>query len=138
MQSFILRIRNRSEEYSLIKPQQIGGRQNHPRHGPRCPAPVFHERALQDGELADESIQQRQSHRGQKHNHRDRRVNRHHIRDAAVLGDFTRVAAFIKNANDQEERTSRDAVVDLLQHRSAQPKRCQSENTQRAETEVAD
>jgi hypothetical protein len=48
------------------------------------------------------------------------------------------VPTLIQNADDQEERAGRDAVIDLLQHRPGQSRRIQRENSQRAETEVAD
>src|SRR5256885_27853 len=49
-------------EYSLIKPEQVRCSENYAGHCPRSPAPIFHERALQNGELADKSVQQRQPH----------------------------------------------------------------------------
>ena len=48
------------------------------------------------------------------------------------------MAPFIENADNQEERACRNAVVDLLQHRAAQPSGIQGENSQRAEAQVAD
>src|SRR5579863_6654802 len=65
MQLFILWIRDRPEEYSLVEPQKIRRRKNYAGHRPCAPPPVLHEGSLQDGELADEAVQQRQSHRGE-------------------------------------------------------------------------
>ena len=68
----------------------------------------------QDGELADETIQQRQSHGRHEHDQANGRVHRHDIRDAAILGDFARVPPLVQDADDQEQRAGGDAVVDLL------------------------
>src|SRR6202521_3887563 len=138
VQLFILGIRHGTEEDPLIEPEQISRRQNHARSRPSRPPPVRGKCSLQNRELADKSIQQRQSHRREKHDHRDRRVNRHHIRDAAILRDLTRVPPFIQDADNQEQRAGRDAVIDLLQHRSAEAHRIQRENSQCAEAQVAD
>ena len=138
MQLFVLGIGDRPEEYPLVKPQQIRCGKNHARNGPCRPLPVLHEGALQDGELADEAVEQRQSHGGQEHDHGDGGVNRHDVRDAAVLGYFAGVPALVHNADDQEERAGRDAVVDLLQHRAAQARWVQREDSQGAEAQVAD
>ncbi len=93
---------------------------------------------MQDRELADEAVEQRESHRREEHDHGDRRVNGHHVRDAAVFGDLARVAALVEDADDQEQRAGGDAVIDLLEDRAAEAERRQHENSQRAEAQVAD
>ncbi len=136
VQLFVLRIRHRPEKDALIKPEQIGRGQNHARRGPSRPLPVRGEGSLQNRELADEAVQQRQSHGREKHDHRYRRVHGHHVRDAAILRDLAGMPPFIQNADDQEERSGRDAVIDLLQYRARQSRRIQRKDSQRAETQV--
>ena len=98
---------------------------------------LLHERTLQDGELADESVEQRQSHRGEEHDHGDGGVDGHDVGDTAIFGDLAGMATLVQNADDQEQRAGRDSVIDLLQDRSAQAKRRKGEDAQRAEAEMA-
>src|SRR5262249_28457672 len=86
-----------AEENPLIEPEEVRSSQGDTWNCPRSPSPVLHERSLQDGEFAYESVEQRQTHRRQKHDHGDGGVNRHDIRDPAILGDFARMTALIKD-----------------------------------------
>ena len=109
-----------------------------PADGERRPDPVGFERALQDGELTDESVEQRQARRAEHGEGEDDGVLGHHVRESAVLGDLARVAALVNDADDQEQHAGRDAVVDLLDDAAGDPVRIHRENAQRAESQVAD
>ena len=58
----------------------------------------------------------------------DRRVDRHHLRQAAVLGDLARVPPLVDDADEEEERAGRDAVVELLDDAAGDADRVQREH----------
>src|SRR6266576_569101 len=122
----------------------VTGPKNTRWHSPCRPEPagvasnvLLQECSSQNRELADEAVQQRQSHRREEHDHRDGGVDRHHVRDATVFGDLAGMPPFVENADDQEQGAGRDSVVNLLRDRSADPQGGERENSQRTEAEVA-
>ena len=52
---------------------------------------------------------------GERHDDEERRVDRHHLGEAAELVDLAGVAAVVDDADQEEERAGRDAVVHHLE-----------------------
>ena len=51
----------------------------------------------------------------QRRDDEERRVDRHRLREAAEVVELARVAAVVDDAEEEEERAGRDAVVDHLE-----------------------
>jgi hypothetical protein len=92
---------------------------------------------LQNGELTDKPVQQRQAGGAQHGDGEDDGELRHDVRQAAVFGDLARVPALVNDADHQEEHARRDAVIQLLHHAAGDPVRVHREDSQRAEAQVA-
>ena len=70
-------------------------------------------RALQDQVLADEVVERGQADAGERGDEKDDGEARRRRRDAAVGRDFERVTALIEEADQDEERAGRDAVLSI-------------------------
>src|ERR1051326_3201257 len=133
----VLAIGHLAKHRALVQPQKVSRAQDHTGHGEVGPDAVGFERALQDREFADESVEQRQAGGAE---HRDRENDRelgHHVRNAAVLFDFAGVAALVNDADHHEEHAGRDAVIHLLDHAARDAVRVERKNAERAEPEMA-
>ena len=82
------------------------------------PSALGDERARDDHELADEAVGAGQADARHRDDDEERRVDRHHLGEAAELVEQARVAAVVDHADQEEERAGRDAVVDHLQDRA--------------------
>ena len=105
-------------EDALVHPQQIAGAPDDAGCGKNSVQLLRLERAAQDQELADETVQQRQAHRRQHDDHEERRVHRHGRGQSAVLGDVVGVPPLVDHAQQHEQRAGGDAVVQHLVHRA--------------------
>ena len=114
LQRFILRVVHLAEHRPLIQIQHVGGAEHDAAGGERRPHLARHEDALQDQELADEAVQRRQADRRHGHHEKDRGIDRHDLRQPAVFGNLTRVPPLVHDADEEEERPRRDAVIELL------------------------
>ncbi len=92
--------------------------------------------AEQDQELADEAVGARQADRRQRHDEEERGEHRRNAPQAAVLGDHARVAALVDEADEQKQRTGRQAVIDHLQHAAADAGVVEGVHTEHDEAEV--
>ena len=137
LQDLVLGILAGAKHRALVEPQHVRGAQNDARDRHRGPAPVGLVRALQNRELADEAVQQRQADGRQHDDHEQRGIDGHDVRDPAKFLDLARVAALVDQPDNQEERAGGNAVVDLLNHASLQAVRVQGKDSQRAESQVA-
>ena len=96
------------------------------------------ERAGENQELADESIQARQSDRRQHRDDEQRGVKRHCLRDTAVIGEKPRVPPLVQNSDEKEERAGRKAVIHHLQDRAFDRRLIEGEDAEHTEAEVGD
>ena len=138
LQVLVLRILDLPEHRPLVEPQHVGRAQHDAAGGDGRPHLADGEDALEDQELADEPVEGRQADRRQHHHAEDRRVDRHHLRQPAVLRDLPGVPPLVDDADDQEERAGRDAVVDLLDDAALDAHRVEGEHAQHDERHVAD
>ena len=83
-------------------------------------------RALQHQKLAHEVIQRGQPDAGQRGDQEGRREPGRHRRDPAVIGDLERMPALIEQADDDEQRARRNAVVQHLVDRAIQARLCEA------------
>ena len=135
---FVRGVRDRAEHHSLIEPEQVGRAQDDANHTPGGPGLVHLKDAAEDGELADEAVEQRHAERTQGNDHVNGGEAGHGCREPAKLSDQTGVAPLIEDADNQEERPSGDAVVDLLDDAAGEPHRSERKEAQGAEAQVAD
>ena len=138
-QVLVLRIGHRAEHHALVEPQQVRRAQDDADRRPRPPRPMLTSKA--PCRMVNSPMKPLSSGRpsGTEHgDHEDGGVNRHDVRQAAVLRDLARVPPLVDHADDQEEHAGRDAVVDLLDDAAGDAVRVQREDAQRAEAQVAD
>ena len=90
----------------------------------------------EDQELADEAVQARQADRGERRDQEEGGRDRDDGRDAAVGRDLARVAALVEDADEEEERAGREAVVDHLEDRALERHRREGADSQDDEAEV--
>ncbi len=126
-ESLVRLVGNRAEHGALIQREQIGGAQHDSQCGPCGPRFVDDERSLQDGEFADEAIEQRHAQQTERDDQVDGREIGHRRGQAAELGNQAGVAAFIERAEEEEERGRGDAVIDLLQDAAGESLRRQAQ-----------
>ena len=113
-QVLVFRVLDLAEHRPLIQPQHVGCAENDAAGCDRSPDSAGDEHALQNQQLADETVQRRQPDRGHRHDQEHGGVCRHHFRQAAILGDQSRVPPLVDVTHQQEERAGRDPVVELL------------------------
>jgi hypothetical protein len=134
----VLRIRDGTEHRALIEPEQVGGAENYADHAPGGPGPFCFKGTTEDGEFADETVEERHAEGAERDDHVDGSEIRHGSGEAAEFGDEARVTALVEHADNQEKRAGGDAVVDLLDDAAGKAKWRERENAQGAEAEVAD
>ena len=76
---------------------------------------VGREGARDDEELADEPVQAGDADARHRRDDEERGVDRHRLRETAKVVEHARVAAVVDDADEEEERAGRDAVVDHLE-----------------------
>ena len=79
-----------------------------------------------------------QADRGEEDDHEERRVDRHDAREPPVLGDEAGVPALVDDADEKEQASGREAVVDHLEHAALQPGVVQREEPEHDVAEVRD
>ena len=137
-QPLVLRVLDLAEHRPLVEIQHVGRAEHDAAAGEGRPHLVGDEHALQDQQLADEPVQRRQADRRHRHHQEDRGVDRHHLRQPAVLGDLARVAPLVDDADQQEEPAGRDAVIELLDDAAGEADRVQREHAEHHHRHVAD
>ena len=131
-------MRHLAEENALIHPQQVTGA---PDHACRAEDPIDRlrlEGSAQHQELADETIQQWQSRRGQHGKQKEGGVLGHGCRQAAKLGDLISVAAFVKDPRQHKEAAGGHAVRQHDEDCSVQAGHGETKNSEDNESKVAD
>ncbi|ABA50247.1 hypothetical protein BURPS1710b_1447 [Burkholderia pseudomallei 1710b] len=131
-------VRHRAEIHALVHPQRVGGAENQR----ECRAERDPEIELDGGEdhheLADETRRARQAAIGHREQHRERGELRHHVDDAAVIGDLARVQAVVQHADAQEHRARHETVRDHLNDRAFDAQLVEDEEAERDEAHVRD
>src|SRR5713101_8103114 len=105
-----------AEEDALVGPQQVAGGENHAGGGPSRPSPMGLIGAEEDEEFADEAIEHGQPQRRERDEEKEGGELGHWGGEAAVLGNLEGVAAVVEHADEQEERSSGDAVGEHLEN----------------------
>ena len=128
---------HRAEHDALVHPEHVARRQDHPERRDRPPTTADAERPEQDQELADEAVHSGQADRTQHDDQEDHREHRDHLPQPAEVDDAPRVPPLVDDADQQEQRAGRDAVVQHGHHRARESLGVEREQTQHAEAQVA-
>ncbi len=72
-----------------------------------------------NGELADKAVETRQTGAAHGHDQEEAAEDRHALPQPAKVVQHARVAAFVEQADHEEEGAGAQAVVDHLQHGAA-------------------
>ncbi len=89
-------------------------------------------------ELADKPVQPRQSDAGHGEHEQEEGHDGHLTGKAADLGHLARVVAFVDHANDEEQGTGAETVIDHVEQGTRQPRHLQAEHAQQTEAQVGD
>ena len=134
----LVRFGDRSVEDPLVGPQQVQRRQDHADHRDDAPPAGTGEGTEQDEELTRETVQagkaDARQHDQCEHTGEDRRG----LLQSGQLRDLAGVTTLVDPADEEEQRTGRDAVVDHDQHAALEPLRGEREHAEHDETEVGD
>ncbi len=101
---FVYVMSDGAEHGALVEPEEIRGAKHDAQRGPGGPGFADHESALQDGEFADETVEQRHAERAEGDDEVDGGEVGHGRGEAAELRDEARVAALVEDTDDEEER----------------------------------
>src|SRR5438094_5401169 len=127
-----------TEHDALVQPQQVSCAENDAERAPGGPGLADLKRALENGELSDETVQERHSERAEADDEIDRGKIRHRGGQTAELGNHARVPAFVEHADNQEERAGGDAVINLLKDAAGEAVGRERENSEGAKSQMTD
>ena len=123
-------------EHALVGPEEIQRRDDDAGRRHDSPPAVSHKGAQKNEEFANESVEARNTDRGEHHEGEDSSKNRCDLADALELRDLVGVATGVKESEKDEQSASRDAVVDHLQHRTFDAFDVQCEQTHKGKAHV--
>ncbi len=135
---FVHFMRDWAEHHALVEPEKIRGAEHNAERRPGSPGFTDIEDALQNGEFADEAVEQRHAEGAEADDQINCREIRHGRGQAAEFGDQARVAALVEHADDEEQRAGGDAVIDLLEDAAGEALRRERKDAERAEAQMAD
>ena len=127
-----------TEENTLVHPKHVAGGKNHTEGGENGPRHIGLRCSLQDEKFSDEIVEGGQANAGQGGDEEHNGKPRGHSCHTAIVRDFQRVAAFIEEADQQEECTGRNAVVQHLIDGAIETHLREGENAQHHKAKVAD
>src|SRR6266545_5630395 len=118
MFDFVHHFALRTKEHFLEHIQDIDGSHDHAESRYACEPWIVDgrraERAEQNSELTDEAIQARQAHRRERNDEHDTSKDRRDLPQPAINFELTRVSLFVDHANEQEQCTRTETMIDHL------------------------
>jgi hypothetical protein len=127
-----------AEEEALVHPEQVARGEHHHERRDRGGIRVELEGADEDQELADEPGQPGQSGRREREESERRGIDRDAAGETAHLRDRPIMGALVDDADQQEQGSRDEAVVDHLEDRPLEALLGEHEDAERHEAHVAD